>query len=130
MRASINPATDAAKRRKQDALARWRGAMQAEWKAFAASLPGERFKDRYHRKRDADRPTWKKIVSPVLGILIAVLGFILLPAPGPGIPVVLLGFALVETCSAATSLGCGRCDRIAGVDHRESFVCAADLIPD
>ena len=69
--------------------------MQAEWKAFAASLPGERFKDRYHRKRDADRPTWKKIVSPVLGILIAVLGFILLPAPGPGIPVVLLGFALV-----------------------------------
>ena len=69
--------------------------MQAEWKAFSASLPGERFKDRCHRKRGADRPAWKKIVSPMLGILIAVLGLILLPAPGPGIPIVLLGFALV-----------------------------------
>ena len=67
--------------------------MQTEWKAFAASPPGQRFKDRYHRKRDAVRPTWKKLVSPVLGILIAVLGLILLPAPGPGIPVVLFGLA-------------------------------------
>ena len=95
MRTAINRVTDAAKLRKHGALARWRAAMKAEWKAFAASRPGERFKDRYHRKRDADRPTWKKIVSPVLGILIAVLGLILLPAPGPGIPVALFGFALV-----------------------------------
>lgn len=95
MRDAIKPVIEATKRRKQGILARWRRAMQAEWKAFTASVPGERFQDRYHRKRDSDRPTWKKIVSPALGILIVVLGLILLPAPGPGIPVVLFGFALV-----------------------------------
>lgn len=95
MRDAIKPAIEATMLRKQGTLARWRRAMQAEWKAFTASAPGERFQDRYHRKRDSDRPTWKKIAAPVLGILIVALGLILLPAPGPGIPVVLFGLALV-----------------------------------
>ena len=95
MGSTTDPGTNVTARQKQGVFARWRDALQAEWKVFAASTPGKRFQERYHRKRDAERPAWQKLVSPVLGLVIVVSGLILLPAPGPGIPIVLIGFALV-----------------------------------
>ena len=89
------PIGSASTRQKRGFFARWREALQVEWKAFTSSPAGKRFQDRYQRKRGADRPAWKKIVSPVIGITMVTLGLVLLPAPGPGIPVVLLGLALV-----------------------------------
>ena len=95
MNSTTDPATDKTARQKQGVFSRWRDAVQAEWKAVAASTAGKRFQERYQRKRDLKRPAWQKIVSPVVGVVILLLGVFLLPAPGPGIPIVLLGLALL-----------------------------------
>lgn len=95
MRVGANTSPASAGRQKQGLLARWLAPMHAEWRAFTQSPPGKRFEERYRRKRNADRPAWRKIMLPALGLLIIALGLILLPAPGPGILVVLAGFALV-----------------------------------
>lgn len=76
-------------------LARWLTAIEKEQAAFSKSRPGKRFEDRYFRKRKSTQPVWRKILGPAVGLIIIVLGLILLPAPGPGIPVVLAGCALV-----------------------------------
>ena len=81
MGSTTDPGTNVTARQKQGAFARWRDALQAEWKVFAASTPGKRFQERHHRKRDAERPAWKKLVSPVLRLVIVVSALILLPAP-------------------------------------------------
>ena len=82
MGSTTDPGTNVTARQKQGVFARWRNALQAEWKVFAASIPGKRFQNRHHRKRDAERPAWQKLVSPVLGLVIVVSGLILLHAPG------------------------------------------------
>ena len=95
MRVGTNTSPASARRQKQGLLARWLAPMKVEWRAFTQSPAGKRFEERYRRKRNADRPVWRKIMLPALGLLIIALGLILLPAPGPGIPVVLAGFALL-----------------------------------
>ena len=152
MSSTTDPGTNVTERQKQGVFARWRDALQAEWKVFAASTPGKR----YHRKRDAERPAWQKLVSPVLGLVIVVSGLILLPAPGArhthrtdrlcvsggAFP---LGcqitgsvrattaeaadfvFGLVETCAAYAALDSGYFGSLTGFGFGCRVVCAVVL---
>lgn len=80
---------------KSKGAARWFASMRDEWHAFRKSRPGERFEDRYCRKLKAGHAIWRKALSPAIGLAMIALGLILLPAPGPGIPVVMIGFAII-----------------------------------
>lgn len=92
------PRTSGGTRQNRSFFARWREKFRAEWKAFADARVGTRFQERYKRQCNADRPAWKKIVSPVVGIIIVVLGLCLLPAPGPGIPWAGIGRRTFSLC--------------------------------
>ena len=91
----VKSSASASKRVKQGVLANWWAEVHNEWTDFAKSRPGERFEDRYRRKRSVKAPFWKKFLMPTLGLLIIIAGLVLLPAPGPGIPVVMFGCAVL-----------------------------------
>lgn len=59
------------------------------------SLPGRRFQDRYHRMRAQKGRAWKRCALFIAGILLAALGVFFLVVPGPGIPILVVGLALI-----------------------------------
>jgi hypothetical protein len=61
--------------------------------------PGRRFQERYLRGRRAAHSAAKRIAKVATGAVLIAAGIVLLPAPGPGILVVLLGLALVAESS-------------------------------
>ncbi len=67
------------------------------WQDFKASDPGRRFQDRYTRRQQAEHGHWDKgtVINIVLGIAIALVGLLLIPAPGPGFIVAFLGLGLL-----------------------------------
>jgi len=80
--------------------------LKKTWREVRNGVPGKRFQDRHKRRRGASR---KRPAKPLLltagGLLLAV-GLVLLAIPGPGIPFVVLGGALVarESLRAARAL--------------------------
>jgi hypothetical protein len=74
-----------------------------EWKRFRNDTPGERFvqqRDRMRRKPPAIR--W---LGTILGGLLVAAGVVLLIVPGPGIPLIAIGAALVATQSRSLARG-------------------------
>jgi uncharacterized protein (TIGR02611 family) len=67
-----------------------------DWREFAESKPGERFKDRYRRRQEEEQGRIaKRIFLIVLGAIIAVGSFVLAPLPGPGWATVFLGLMIL-----------------------------------
>lgn len=67
------------------------------WEEFKNSEPGHRFRERYER-RQKESKGWLdpgKIINIVVGLVIVALGLILIPVPGPGSLVTLLGLGLI-----------------------------------
>jgi uncharacterized protein (TIGR02611 family) len=66
------------------------------WREFTQSKPGERFKDRYRRRRQAEqgRIIWR-IFLITLGAFIALGSLILAPLPGPGWATVFVGLMIL-----------------------------------
>jgi hypothetical protein len=80
--------------------------LKAGWRELRQGKPGRRFRDRYERRRQHSRHPGKRRWSVIVaGVLIALAGVVLLPLPGPGIPVVLLGALLVAEESRAMARG-------------------------
>lgn len=73
------------------------GRMRDDWRRFKASKPGQRFRDRYHRRRRSGRGRFalRKILLIVGGIVIAVASLLLAPLPGPGWGTFLVGLAIL-----------------------------------
>ena len=65
------------------------------------SLPGRRFQERYRRKQAQKASAWKRSGFVCAGILLTVVGLFFLAVPGPGIPVLAVGLALVAQESAS-----------------------------
>ncbi len=67
------------------------------WQEFKGSDPGQRFQDRYTRRQQAEHGRWDKrtMINIVLGVAITLAGLFLVPAPGPGWIVALLGLGLL-----------------------------------
>ncbi len=67
------------------------------WQVFKNSEPGERFQDRYNRRRQEEQGRWNKgaIFNILLGLLIIVGGLVIGLVPGPGGFIAIFGLGLI-----------------------------------
>jgi hypothetical protein len=70
-------------------------AIKDYWRRFRASRPGHRFQDHYERKRASRGGIAFRCAAMVGGVLLFLVGVFFLAVPGPGIPILLVGAALV-----------------------------------
>jgi uncharacterized protein (TIGR02611 family) len=70
--------------------------LRQSWQEFTGSKPGERFKDRYRRRRQDEQGhiIWR-IFLITLGAFIALGSLILAPLPGPGWATVFVGLMIL-----------------------------------
>jgi uncharacterized protein (TIGR02611 family) len=73
------------------------------WRQLIDGKPGSRFQERYLRRRQTSRGRVQKGLAIVAGALLVVVGIILLPAPGPGVLIVLAGATLIAQESLAAA---------------------------
>lgn len=73
------------------------------WDRFAASPPGRRFEERYRRKSQSERGRLARCGCVCAGIILTILGIFFLFVPGPGIPILAVGLALIAQESAGTA---------------------------
>lgn len=69
--------------------------LKGNWEEFKESRPGERFKDRYHRRQQEPGHIAKRILLIILGAVLAVGSLLTAPLPGPGFATVFLGLAIL-----------------------------------
>jgi hypothetical protein len=75
--------------------------LKQEWRHFRADEPGSRFAN--HRKRMEHKSRGHAAVTITLGVLLFLVGVVFLFIPGPGLPFVVFGFALIGTHSKRIS---------------------------
>ena len=70
--------------------------LQEHWREFKESKPGQRFKDRYRRRRQHEQGhiLWR-IFLITLGAVIALGSLVLAPLPGPGWGTVFIGLMIL-----------------------------------
>ena len=77
--------------------------MLRTWEQFAHSSPGHRFQERHRRKARSGRGRLARCGSICAGIALTLVGVFFLAVPGPGIPILAIGLALIAQESAATA---------------------------
>jgi len=70
------------------------------WDRFAHTTPGRRFQERYKRKASSGRGRLARCAAVVGGIVLTLVGIFFLAVPGPGIPILAVGLALIAQESA------------------------------
>jgi hypothetical protein len=70
------------------------------WDRFVHARPGRRFQARYRRMQERKGSAWKRGAFVCGGILFVVVGLFFMAVPGPGIPILAVGLALVAQESA------------------------------
>ena len=73
------------------------------------ATPGRRFQERYRRKHASRRGRLVRWACVLAGIILTLVGIFFLAVPGPGIPILAVGLALIaqESASAARILDRG-----------------------
>jgi uncharacterized protein (TIGR02611 family) len=71
------------------------GRLKESWEEFKESKPGNRFKERYHRRQQQPGSIVKRVVLVVFGAVLAVGSLFTAPLPGPGFATVFLGLAIL-----------------------------------
>lgn len=70
--------------------------LKTNWEEFKESEPGERFKERYRRRRqDEQGHIVRRILTIIVGFVLAIGSLVLAPLPGPGFATVFLGLAII-----------------------------------
>lgn len=64
------------------------------------SQPGRRFQERYERNHADKGSLWKRCPLVIAGIALTLIGVFFLAVPGPGIPILVVGLALIAQESA------------------------------
>ena len=59
------------------------------------SQPGRRFQERYRRMHSKKDGVWKRCAFFAAGIVLTLVGVFFLAVPGPGIPILVIGLALI-----------------------------------
>jgi len=75
--------------------------VKEEWKHFKHDAPGERFRNHHRRMQTKSRS--HAAVSLALGVLLLAGGVVFLFIPGPGLPLIVFGIALVASHSRRLS---------------------------
>lgn len=67
------------------------------WQHFKEVEPGRRFQDRYEKRQCECQGKFdlSKVVNIVAGVVVTALGLFMMPAPGPGAPIVIVGLSLI-----------------------------------
>ncbi len=78
--------------------------LKASASEFAHGKAGRRFEDRYHHARKSGHGMGRRALVVSLGLFIFLLGIILVPAPGPGFLIMLVGATLVAQESIAVAM--------------------------
>lgn len=71
------------------------------WHRFAHAAPGRRFRERYRHMQNNKGSAWKRCAFVCVGVLLALAGLFFMAVPGPGIPILAAGLALVAQESKA-----------------------------
>lgn len=70
------------------------------WREFKDDPPGHRFQDRYERNREGrSAQSASRFLKPVVAVLLIVAGIVFCLIPGPGLPLLLIGAALLADIS-------------------------------
>jgi hypothetical protein len=75
-------------------------------RGLAQSAPGRRFQERYRRKSQSERGRLARCAAACAGVVLTIVGLFFCAVPGPGIPILAVGLALIaqESASAARFL--------------------------
>ena|SRR5688572_30816805 len=71
------------------------------WDRFVHGEPGQRFQERYRRKQQEKGSAWKRCAFVCCGAVLTLVGLFFMAVPGPGIPILAVGLALIAQESAA-----------------------------
>ncbi|HYE59197.1 MAG TPA: PGPGW domain-containing protein [Rhodothermales bacterium] len=69
--------------------------LKQHWHAFQQIPPGERFQARYRERRQEGGSPVRRYASTLGGVVLVLVGLLLLPAPGPGMLVLVPGAVLL-----------------------------------
>ena len=78
---------------------------KAEWRRIKRGTPGRRFQDRRQAVQRGPARRGQKLFHIGGGIIVIMVGLILIPAPGPGWAVTILGFGLLAREIGAVARG-------------------------
>lgn len=80
--------------------------LKREWRELKKGRPGRRFRERCERSRRSrvDKSAVLRFVVPVVGVLILAAGLVFCVIPGPGLPLVALGGALLAQHSMTVAI--------------------------
>ena len=81
--------------------------LKQNWSAFRRGRPGHRFQERYERGRKARAggSAWTRFLKPFAALVLLVAGLVFCVIPGPGLPLLLLGAALLADVSRPVAVG-------------------------
>ena len=65
------------------------------WDRFVHAKPGQRFQERYRRMQERKGSAWKRCAAVCSGVLLVLVGLFFCAVPGPGIPILAVGLALI-----------------------------------
>lgn len=65
------------------------------WDRFVHATPGRRFQERYRRMQEQKGSAWKRCAWVCGGVLLVLVGLFFCAVPGPGIPLLAAGLALI-----------------------------------
>ena len=65
------------------------------WNRFAHAAPGRRFQARYRHMQERKGSAWKRCAFVIGGVLLVLVGLFFCALPGPGIPILAAGLALI-----------------------------------
>lgn len=82
--------------------------LKSDWRQFKDDAPGDRFENQ--RERAHRRSPAMIIVLAMIGMIFVAGGIVLLVFPGPGIPVIVLGLALIATASRSLAKAMDRAE--------------------
>ena len=75
--------------------------LKQQWREFKRARPGHRFQERFERNREArsGRSWFTRFLKPVAAIVLVAAGVVFCLIPGPGLPLILFGAALLADIS-------------------------------
>lgn len=82
------------------------GRLRKQWRDLRKGKPGRRFQNRYYGRKEQRSNPFTKLLYLVIGTLLTLAGIVLLPAPGPGFLVILVGAAMLAQESLLVARVC------------------------
>lgn len=78
-------------------------AIRMQWQQLCESKPGERFQKLHQRRHETGASGGQRSLRMAAAVGLILLGLVMMPAPGPGMLVVLAGAALLASESLGTA---------------------------